>query len=305
MKCVRYIDLTFRELEAMNRDRTVVFSSLSPIETHGDHLPLGTDLFIAESVRDGIMERFGEKRPEFSGLLLPTLALGANAIPVSGSVEIRHSAIYHALLDTGRTLADLGFRTRVRTDNHGGPLHQIAVETASRKLARKNLTLVAPFNVLFRRMVNRDADLLKRTGLPPDGCGAPDDSHAGANETSLMLSLHPDKVRETWDTVGPGKRSPSGLPLKLLDRLGRLMTSAGLRDAGTDLQFLAGGLAWVTDPDMAPYQGTPSRAAREAGSAMFDYHVDLGVSLLEEALAGNYRGSIPMGWSLRFLRFFM
>ncbi len=305
MQRVSYIDLTYRELEAMDRDRTVVFSSISPIETHGEHLPLGTDLFIAESVRDSIMERFGEKRPEFRALVLPTLSLGANAIPVPGSVQIRHQAILYPLLDTGRTLADLGFRTWVLTDNHGGPLHQIAVEVASRKLARMGLTLVPTFNVLFRRMVNRDAELLKATGLPPDGCGAADDSHAGTNETSLMLSGHPEKVRESWKTMGPGKQSPTAAPLRLLHGLSRLLAAIGLRDAATDFQFLAGALAWVNDPAMDPYQGDPSRATREAGDAMFNYHVNLGVDLLEKALSGNYRGTKPIGWSLRLLRFFM
>ncbi len=305
MKVLSYIDLTARELEALDRDRTVVFSSISPIETHGDHLPLGTDLFIAESVRDRIMERFGESRPEYSALVLPTLPLGANAIPVPGSVPSDHRAILRAVLDTGRALADLGLRTWVLTDNHGGPLHQIAIETAARKLDRRNLCLIVPFHTLFRRMLDHDPHLLQATGLPPEQCGASEDSHAGTNETSLMLALHPDKIRESWKKTGPARRSPVPAPLRLLAGAGRLLDAVGLRDAATDLRFLSEGLAWVGDPDMAPYQGNPSRATREAGDAMFAYHVDLGMHLLEEALAGTTQRTKPIGWSLRVLRFFM
>jgi len=305
MRVLAYLELTRAELEALDRGRTVAFSALSPLEAHGDHLPLGTDLFIAESIRDRILERFGASRPEAVALVLPSLALGADAIPVRGSVPIGHRAILRALLDTGRTLADLGFCTWVLTDNHGGPLHQIAVETAARKLARRGLCLVAPFNVLFRRMLDRDPDLLRATGLASEECGASEDSHAGTNETSLMLALHPEKVRDAWRRTGPARRSPATAPLRLLAGAGRLLDAAGRKSAATDLRFLAAALAWVTDPGMASYQGDPSRASSAAGEAMFRYHVDLGVQLLEQALAGSCPRSRPMGWSLRWLRFVM
>jgi len=305
MRIFKYVDLTRPELEALDPARTVVFSSLSPLETHGDHLPLGTDLFIAESLRDRIMKRFGESRPDAVALVLPSLCLGADAIPASGSVPIGHRAILRILLDTGGTLSDLGFRVWVLTDNHGGPLHQIAVETAARKLARRGLCLVAPFNVLFRRMLDHDPDLLRSTGLPAAQCGASEDSHAGTNETSLMLALHRKKVRDTWRRTGPARRPPVKAPLRLLAGAGGLLNGVGLRNAATDLRFLAEALAWVTDPDMEPYQGDPSRASAEAGEAMVQYHVELGVELLEQALAGACPRSRPIAWSLRLLRFVM
>ncbi len=305
MRALRFMELTAGELAALDRARTVVFSSVSPLEVHGEHLPIGTDLYIAESVRDRILERFLEKRPDHTALVLPTLWLGANAIPPPGSVPISHRAVLRAVLDTGRALADLGFRVWVLTDNHGGPLHQIALETAARKLARRNLCLVLPFHTLFRRMVDHDPGLLQATGLPRDGCGASEDAHAGTNETSLMLALHPDKVRPSWGSTGPARPSPVPFLLRLLPAIARLLEAVGLRHAATDLRFLAPALAWVGDPKMAYYQGDPSAASREAGQAMFAYHADLGGQFLEQALNGTCPRAKPIGWSLRVLRFFM
>ena len=305
MKTFHYIDMTHQELEALDRSRTVIFSSISPIETHGPHLPLGTDLYIAEAVRDAIITSFGEKHPDFSAVVLPTFSLGANAIPVSGSMQVSYQAVKFAVLDTGRTLADLGFRYWVLTDNHGGPAHQIAIETASRKLARKNLDLMAPFHEIFRRMVRGDPDLIKETGLGPGRCGDVEDSHAGTNETSLMLFLHPDKVRDTWKTLGPGKKSSMKLPARVLAGIGRILGSAGFADAATDFHFLSNGLAWISDPQMASYQGNPSLAGKEAGDAMFRYHVRVGEELLEEAIAGRRKELKPLGWSVRLLKIFM
>ena len=300
-----YVDLTSRDLQDMDRDRTVVFSSLSPVETHGDHPPLGTDLFIAESVRDALIGRLLETHPDFHALVLPTLPMGANAIPVSGSLDIGHKAVYLTLRDTGRALAAQGFRTWVITDNHGGPLHQVAVERVSREMSRRKLVVIAPFHALFRRMVRRDPDLLAKTGLSAHKCGAPDDAHAGTNETSLMLALHPGKIGEVWKTTGPARTAPDRLPFRLLHGVSRLLAAAGYRDAATDFHFLSQALAWVNDSDMASYQGDPSIASVQAGQAMFDYHVNLGTELLERALSGRHAGLKPIGWTLRFLRHVM
>ena len=134
MKTLQYIDMTYEELESLDRNSTVVFSSISPIETHGPHLPLGTDIFIAESLRDRIIEKFGEKHPDFTALILPTIPFGADAIPVAGSLAVGHQAVYRGVLDIGKALADLGFRYWLLTDNHGGPTHEIGIEVAARKL---------------------------------------------------------------------------------------------------------------------------------------------------------------------------
>jgi len=86
--------------------------------------------------------------------------------------------------------------------------------------------------------------------------------------------------------------------------LGRLIDIIGMHDAATDIHFLAHALAWVSDPKMESYQGDPSLASSEAGTAMLDYHVSLRIELLEEAIAGRKRNLKPMGWSFRLLKYF-
>ena len=167
MKTQQYEELTYLELDALDRKNTVFMSAISPLETHGPHLPLGTDIFIAENLRDRVAQKLTAKYPELNIVFLPTLALGSDSIPVKGSVRIRYKAIRGALIDTGLTLAGLGFKYWILTDNHGGPHHQIAIELAARELAAKKLNLIAPFNTLFRRMVAHDPDLLEKTGLGP------------------------------------------------------------------------------------------------------------------------------------------
>jgi len=305
MKISQYVDMTYKELESLDRDTTVVFSSISPIETHGPHLPLGTDIFIAESLRDRIIEKFAEEHQDFTAVVLPTIPFGADAIPVAGSFTIGHQAIGRGVLDMGKALVDLGFRYWLLTDNHGGPSHEIAIEVAARKLAKKGLCLIAPFHESFRRMISHDPDLTQKTGLGPGKCGDVTDSHAGTNETSLMLASDPDKVRDIGKQTGAAKKSSMAFVPRLLSGISQLFKAVGAQDAATDFYFLAHGLAWVGDPQMAPYQGDPSKASKEAGEAMYNYRRDLALELLEEAIEGRPRALKPIGWSIRFVRHFV
>lgn len=302
MDILSYADMTHLELDELDRERTVFFSSISPLETHGPHLPMGTDIFIAESLRDRIIDLLKEKRPDLTAVILPTLAIGSDAIPAGGSVRVRYQAILYALLDTGRSLAKMGFKYWVLTDNHGGPHHQIAIELAARKLAKNNFRLIAPFNEVFRRMVARDTALEAETGLSRGSCGDVEDSHAGRNETSLMLAAYPDKVRGGWKKAGKGRVSPRKLPFHLLSVASRLLSAVGAKDAAVDFYFLAHGLAWVSDPKMETYQGTPCEASAEAGEAMLKYRAKVAVELLEKAMGGERVRLKPLGWSIRSLR---
>lgn len=72
----RFDELTWPEVERLDPARTVALLPVGAVEAHGPHLPLATDLVIAEA-----MARAAARRLEGSGsldvLLLPTLPYGA------------------------------------------------------------------------------------------------------------------------------------------------------------------------------------------------------------------------------------
>ena len=57
----KYTELTTFELDSLNRDKTVFLLPISPLEEHGPHLPLGTDLYLAESLAAGLARRLSKK----------------------------------------------------------------------------------------------------------------------------------------------------------------------------------------------------------------------------------------------------
>lgn len=305
MSRFKYIEMTYNELLALDREKTVFFSSISPVETHGEHLPMGTDIFLSEHLRDRMMDIFEERHADFNLVEFPTYNFGGDPIPVKGSIDIHYKAILRTLTDTGTALSDLGFKYWLLTDNHGGPHHQIAQALAAQKLWKKDFYLVAPFLASFRRMIGHDPDLLAKTGLGPGTCGDVDDAHGGTNETGLMLSAFPQHVRDKWKTTGKAKESPAPPLAKILGAIGKAFGSAGKKDLADEFHFLSHGLAWVSDPNMDPYQGDPSKASAEAGAAMLKYRAELGAELLEKAVSGNPQFIKPLGWSVRFLKDFM
>lgn len=297
-----YTELTGVELTALDPGRTILLSSLSPLEVHGPHLPIGTDITIAESLRDRIAGRLEARHPELELLVLPTIPLGSDPIPVSGSIPVRPGVIESILIDWGTALSRLGFRYWILTDNHGGPHHQIAIETASRKLRRRGIVVIAPFPYTFRQMIAGSGELRDGTGLGPGEDGGLEDMHAGTNETSLMLAASPSQVRDGAKSVGPARKSESKFLSRALSRVAGGLKRAGATDASLDLVFLAHGLAWVGDPDMEPYQGDPSKASPEAGERMLAYRAAAACRILEEAMEGGRPALKPMGWSIRALR---
>lgn len=301
---LEYVDLTHSEIANLDPEKTVFLMSVSPIEVHGYHLPVGTDVFIAERLLGLYVEQLQAKYPSFNLVKLPPLFAGSDALPVKGSLSVSAPHLQGILVDYGKGLAKQGFRYLFLADNHGGPRHQLAIERAARVLwKRRRFYLVDPFNSDFRKMVQHDKDFLKRTGLSPNNCGDDPDSHAGTNETSLMLATCPQKVRSNFNEVEASLPAKHQGLTKLVYSFGNLLTKIGIKETGEDLHHLANTLAWVNSPNMIPYMGDPKKASSLSGEAMLNTRLEDAMELFECAISGDKIQLRPLLWSLRILRF--
>ncbi len=298
----KYQELTHEELAQLPRDRTLVFAVLSPLEVHGPHLPLGTDVMIAQEVMRRVEERLLRERPEVTIVELPTIALGSDPLPLPGSIEISPKHLSGVLYDAAASLARQGFKALILFDNHGGPRHQLAVYKASRKAWKKHrFCLLDPFITLFKMMVKHHPRLMELTGLPPGRCGDDPDMHAGTNETSLMLASHPDKVRPVYRELKHSQIPPHRGSAKLLLRIADLLERLGRKEAASDLVHLANTLAWVNTKPITPYMGAPAGASKEAGETMLQAYVNITLEMVEKVLIGECPRDTPMLGFLAFL----
>ena len=303
---LEYVDLCLPEISKLDRENTVFLMSVSPIEVHGPHLPVGTDVFVAQELLDRYVSELRKDCPELTLVKLPPLYIGSDALPFSGSLSVPAPHLEGVLTAYGKGLAKQGFHYLFIADNHGGPRHQMAIESSARKLWRRyNFYLINPFGLVFRYMVQHDPDFMDCTGLGPGVCGDDSDSHGGTNETSLMLVCCGEKVRKYFREVEPSlPPAPRGIAA-IVASLGSLVCFFGGHKLGKDLKHLANTLAWIGDPDMKPYMGAPGKASMESGEAMIAARVKVAMGLFKKAFASGGKEPVhirPMLWGVRFLR---
>jgi creatinine amidohydrolase len=181
-------ELTSPEISSRVRATSILCLPLGAIEQHGDHLPLDTDMVVAEGVTRRIVAHCGE---EFDLWQLPTVPVGLSrehdwapgtlSLPLAGFVTLLRDLVQ----DIARALPA---RNLAIINGHGGNrgvlenlLHEFHGDFGL------NTCVIHPF------------DLAHASSTP-----ALPDVHAGRNETSIMLALAPDRVRMAL--VEPPKR---------------------------------------------------------------------------------------------------
>src|SRR5262245_30096924 len=126
----RLASLTWPAVRDLPASRTVAVLPAGAIEAHGPHLPLGTDVIIAEA-----MARAGADRLSARGLhvlLLPalTMAPAPFAAAFAGTVDAPAEATTMTVLGIARSLAAHGVRVTAVANAHHDPAHVNALRRA-------------------------------------------------------------------------------------------------------------------------------------------------------------------------------
>jgi creatinine amidohydrolase len=209
----RLAELAFTQLRELDRDRTAVIFSVSPLEEHGPHLPVGTDLFDAEFFSERLAERIVAEKAGWTVLLGPPVPLGASAFDEPGTLRARARTVRNLAVDYGGALARHGFRYILLMNGHGGPRHIVALEEAaaavSRRYAVRMLSLSGPilWQVLRGEFTERLEGYLGRPLTAEEREGLRGDAHAGLWETSLILRIRPELVSPEFTRL-PAMRFP-------------------------------------------------------------------------------------------------
>jgi len=189
--------MTWDEVRDVDRRRAVVVLPVGALEAHGPHLPLATDVIIAEA-----MARECARRLDAEGdtvLLLPALwsthAGFAAAFP--GTVTVSPETVCSLVGDVAASLAEHGFLTLALANAHLDPGHLSSLRAA---VASSPSGLTIAFVDLTRRAVAERLTEEFRTGA----------CHAGRFEGSVVLAEAPGLVREdTARTLAPNPASLS------------------------------------------------------------------------------------------------
>ena len=172
---------TTRDLLDLHPERTVALLPVSAVEQHGPHLPLATDAIICDGLVRATMQRVQE------GLLvLPPMAIGHSLehIAFAGTLSVAAEPLLASWLEIGRSVARTGLRKLIILNTHGGNIP--LVQLAALRLRQELGMLVVRANYFsFGSPAGLFSEDELRHGI-----------HGGEMETSLMLHLRPELVRQ-------------------------------------------------------------------------------------------------------------
>ena len=237
---------------------SVLVQPLGAIEQHGPHLPLITDLAVAEAVAEAAVPVAFERGVD--AWLLPPLAYTKSNEHAwnPGTIWMSARTMLSVIEDLGRCVAATPVRKLVFLNGHGG-----------------NSALVAMANRELRLQFGLET-FLAHPSMPADqgGGSAPSELgmgiHGGSEETSLMLYLRPDLV----DMTKAVRAVPEHLAENKMVRF------------GGSVQF-----GWLSN-DFGDHGhiGDPTGATAEVGARLFAGAVESFASALVEISAFRHRG---------------
>ena len=268
---LRLEELTYTDIDALDREKTVFVLTFGNLEEHGPHIPVGSDYFQAVALRDGLIERLRERHPEYTFVNAPVFPLGeggfndfARAFEHPGAFGIRFETLRDLTVDFGAAIARKGFEHIFVVHFHGSPFHSVAFTQAADFISeRYGIRMVNISSLMLGEGLYSISVLQKHLG--EDGLAEVGmTGHAGTAETSTNLHLHA--------LVKPEYRE---LPLFLVKdpfELGRIYEREG---------FLG-------------YMSDPSRATAEMGADLMADFVERATRIAEKALAGDDLSELPV-----------
>ena len=179
--------LTWKQVDALPRDKTVLVLPTAAIEQHGQHLPLATDTLINSILLGAALARLPQEMPVYA---LPAICYGKSNEHVGfpGTLSVSASTFMAVVHDIGASIAASGFKKLVLYNTHGG--NSSLVDVMARDLR-------AEFGL-------RVFSLFGSGGAAFAGLGEQERTygfHAGEVETSFLLSAIPDLVHTGEYTV--------------------------------------------------------------------------------------------------------
>lgn len=185
MAAPRLAELTWEDARALGEAGAAAILPVGAMEAHGPHLPLATDVIIAEAMAAAAAERLDAAG--YRVVILPPLAYSpapfAEGFP--GTISLAPGALAQTVADIAASLARHRFRLLAIANAHLDPAHLDALrEAATRIRAATGLRVVFP-DLTLRALAAQLTEEF-RSGA----------CHAGRFEGSIVLAARPDLVRD-------------------------------------------------------------------------------------------------------------
>ena len=259
MSILKMENMTWKEINQIDKDKCVVLVALSPIEEHGPHLPLGTDYISAKDLLEAVVNNLEKQNNEYNYIIHPAFPMGYNECVMNypGTISYRSKTVENLIIDFGESIKRSGFRKIVIINHHLDLGHIKAIENA-RQVLKKECEIEI-LEVASSIVYSKNADSYIEV---TEGVDMRNEVHADYRETSFMLYKHPKLVKDCYRK---------------------------LESVYMDVENFvkSGGKYWDKCGIDDGYIGSPSKASKEAGEKMFSNSVQSITNLILDFAENN------------------
>lgn len=176
-----WTDIRWPEIAPAEHARWIAVLPLAATEQHGPHLPLGTDVMIAEAYLARTRELLPDNVP---ATFLPVQPIGISTehIDYPGTLTLPTEVALKSWTAIGESVARAGVRKLVIVTSHGGNSAAMTLVAQDLRAHRRMFVVTTSWSRLS------DADALFPADEVRHGI------HGGAVETSIMLARYPAHV---------------------------------------------------------------------------------------------------------------
>jgi creatinine amidohydrolase/Fe(II)-dependent formamide hydrolase-like protein len=267
-KVLAIADLTWQDIDALNRERTLFLLAVGMLEEHGPHLPIAADTIGVEYEAGKVAERLSQALPDWNIVMMPAVNYGSSGVNQVGNVAVhpgtyavRKATLRSLVADIGAQIAQNRFKWIFVMNGHGAPTHHAAVNDASDFVSEVFNATMLNVSGLFTAdpaIQAKGEQIAARHFSPADVSSFGQDAHAGVGETSGLLAIRPDLVRSSYRSL------------------------AGYRaENRTEMRDIA------SRPDWPGYFSSPARATADYGRDVEAWWVDGMTDLILQAVRGE------------------
>ncbi len=262
-KILMFEELNWKQIEKLDKEKTVFFLPISPMEEHGPHLPVGTDFLVIKNATTESIKILNKKHSDYNFVMLPIIPIGYCEFNTDfpGSISVSSKTVRDVVYSYGSSLGEHGFKYLVVCTYHMALVHLKGIYSAMDKLRSKYKMGVyepwAPF--FYSGKIEKNE--------PKLGFDTSKEIHAGFRETSLMKYQYPYLLDESYknlQSIYRDIRSPK--------TIGKKFKSLGLKDG---------------------YIGSPARADANYGRWFFTQTVETFVESTDALIKGEKIPDLP------------
>jgi len=264
-KIVKFEELSWKQIEALDKNKTIFFLPVSPLEEHGPHLPVGTDLLVVRDAVNEAVKILNNERPDLTYVILPATPIGYCKFNTDfpGSISVSWKVVRDVVYSVGSSLGNHGFKYLIVCTYHMALGHLKGIYSAMKKLESKyGMKTCEPWGPYFYNNETQKRE-------PKLGFDTSKEVHACFRETSLMKYQYPYLVDESYKNLQNIYRDMSSPRV-----LGKSFKQLGLKDG---------------------YVGSPARADADYGRWYFGETVNVFVRSAVDLYEGKNLPDLPIG----------